>query len=188
MATTPNLFWRIWPATAAFAFEHGSDDLPYRFKLWFGKRRSTCPSHRGLRRIDARQEEARVGKATRSASGRRPPGATSPESCKPKSGARGISFSPFATFPGEVKPTNNTSERKLRPCVIQRKVTNGYRADVGRPGRSDVRTTIDTARLSGANPFNTISPSWLDRAANRYHADQSVGVGNCVSNPRQCRQ
>jgi ribosomal protein L19E len=30
--------------------------------------------------------------------------------------------------PGEAKPTNNASEPKLRPWVIQRKVTNGYRA------------------------------------------------------------
>ena len=34
----------------------------------------------------------------------------------------------FCDYPGEVEATNNTSERKLRPCVIQRKVTNGYRA------------------------------------------------------------
>jgi hypothetical protein len=34
----------------------------------------------------------------------------------------------FCDFPGEVEATNNGSERKLRPCVIQRKVTNGYRA------------------------------------------------------------
>jgi hypothetical protein len=34
----------------------------------------------------------------------------------------------FCDYPGEVEATNNGSERKLRPCVIQRKVTNGYRA------------------------------------------------------------
>ena len=34
----------------------------------------------------------------------------------------------FCHYPGEVDPTNNGSERKLRPCVIQRKVRNGYRA------------------------------------------------------------
>jgi len=42
----------------------------------------------------------------------------------------------FCDYPGEVDVTNNASERKLRPCVIQRKVTNGYRAMWGRPGRS----------------------------------------------------
>jgi transposase len=39
---------------------------------------------------------------------------------------------PFCSFPGEVEPTNNGSERALRPAVIQRKVTNGYRAMCGR--------------------------------------------------------
>jgi transposase len=57
---------------------------------------------------------------------------------------------------GEVDVTNNTSERKLRPCVIQRKVTNGYRAMWAAEAEADVRTTIDTARLRGANPFGVI--------------------------------
>jgi hypothetical protein len=43
-------------------------------------------------------------------------------------GAPEISFSLFCDYPGEVDVADNTSERKLRPCVIQRKVTNGYRA------------------------------------------------------------
>ena len=30
--------------------------------------------------------------------------------------------------PGLVEPINNACERALRPAVIQRKVTNGYRA------------------------------------------------------------
>jgi len=57
---------------------------------------------------------------------------------------------------GEVEATNNGSERKLRPCVIQRKVTNGYRAMWAAQAEADVRTTVDTARLKGANPFQTI--------------------------------
>ena len=62
----------------------------------------------------------------------------------------------FCDYPGEVDATNNGSERKLRPCVIQRKVTNGYRAMWAAQAEADVRTTIDTARLKGANPFNVI--------------------------------
>jgi transposase len=62
----------------------------------------------------------------------------------------------FCDYPGQVDPTNNTSERKLRPCVIQRKVTNGYRAMWAAEAEADVRTTVDTARLSGANPFAVI--------------------------------
>ncbi len=62
----------------------------------------------------------------------------------------------FCDFPGEVDPTNNTSERKLRPCVIQRKVTNGYRAMWAAKAEADLRTTVDTARLKGANPFDIV--------------------------------
>jgi len=62
----------------------------------------------------------------------------------------------FCDYPGEVDATNNGSERKLRPCVIQRKVTNGYRAMWAAEAEADVRTTIDTARVNGANPFQTI--------------------------------
>ena len=58
--------------------------------------------------------------------------------------------------PGKVDATNNVSERALRPSVIQRKVTNGYRAKWAADAEADLRTTVDTARLSGANPFNTI--------------------------------
>jgi transposase len=47
-------------------------------------------------------------------------------------------------------------KRALRPCVIQRKVTNGYRAMWAAQAEADVRTTVDTARLKGANPFQTI--------------------------------
>jgi transposase len=62
----------------------------------------------------------------------------------------------FCDFPGKVDATNNVSERALRPSVIQRKVTNGYRAKWAADAEANLRTTVDTARLSGANPFQTI--------------------------------
>jgi hypothetical protein len=62
----------------------------------------------------------------------------------------------FCDYPGEVEATNNGSEQALRPCVIQRKVTNGYRAMWAAQAEADVRTAVDTARLKGANPFQTI--------------------------------
>lgn len=63
----------------------------------------------------------------------------------------------FTTWPGLVDPTNNACERALRPAVIQRKVTNGYRAMWAANGEADVRTVVDTARLrTSARPFQTI--------------------------------
>ena len=62
----------------------------------------------------------------------------------------------FCDYPGEVEPTNNDCERALRPAVIQRKVTNGFRAKWAADHDAAVRTTLDTARLNGAEPFGTI--------------------------------
>ena len=139
----------------AYALEHGSDDLPQRFKLWFGRAfdlaadiadfaASTIASKkRALENqladiLDAATEcelarklQAKIARARRQ-------------------------LLTFCDYPGEVEATNNGSERALRPSVIQRKVTNGYRAMWAAQAEADVRTTVDTARLKGANPFQTI--------------------------------
>jgi transposase len=63
----------------------------------------------------------------------------------------------FVAFPGTVEVTNNACERDLRPAVVQRKVTNGYRAMWAAEGEAAIRTVVDTARLSpGASVFSTI--------------------------------
>ncbi len=63
----------------------------------------------------------------------------------------------FALWPGRVEATNNACERALRPAVVQRKVTNGYRAMWAAEGEADIRTVVDTARLKpGVNRFHTI--------------------------------
>jgi transposase len=63
----------------------------------------------------------------------------------------------FVSFPGAVAVTNNACERDLRPSVVQRKVTNGYRAMWSAEGEAAIRTVVDTARLSSAaSPFSTI--------------------------------
>jgi transposase len=63
----------------------------------------------------------------------------------------------FVDRPGEVEATNNACERDLRPAVIQRKVTNGYRAMWAAQGEADIRTVVDTARLApGTSVFGTL--------------------------------
>ena len=53
--------------------------------------------------------------------------------------------------------TNNACERHLRPAVVQRKVTNGYRAMWAAEGEAAIRTVVDTARLSPEmSAFRTI--------------------------------
>jgi transposase len=60
----------------------------------------------------------------------------------------------FLAHPGAVEPTNNGSERLLRPSVVQRKVTSG--AMWAAEGETAIRTVVDTARLTGHSPFSTI--------------------------------
>ena len=54
----------------------------------------------------------------------------------------------FTFFPGQVEPTNNACERDLRPAVVQRKVTNGYRATWSAEGEAAVRTVVATERIN----------------------------------------
>jgi transposase len=49
----------------------------------------------------------------------------------------------------EVSPTNNGSEQALRPCVIFRKITNGFRSLWGADLYADVRSVMETARRRG---------------------------------------
>lgn len=56
----------------------------------------------------------------------------------------------------DVPPTNNLSERYLRPSVIHRKVTGGFRSPWGARGYAALKSLIDTAALSGTAPFAVI--------------------------------
>ena len=56
----------------------------------------------------------------------------------------------------DVEPTNNASERALRPSVIFRKVTNGFRSDWGAKVYADLCSIVATGRLNGRSPFAAI--------------------------------
>ncbi|MGC1860191.1 MAG: IS66 family transposase [Methylocystis sp.] len=139
----------------AFALEHGVDDLPLRFKLWFG------------RAFDLAEDIANFAASTIASKKRtlemqltsllvEPTGCDLARQLQAKIARARDQLLIFCDYPGEVDATNNGSERRLRPCVIQRKVTNGYRAMWAAKAEADVRTTIDTASLKGGNPFQTI--------------------------------
>jgi transposase len=55
-----------------------------------------------------------------------------------------------------VPPTNNSSEQALRPSVIFRKVTNGFRSELGKQIFANFRSVIDTAKKQGFNVFQSI--------------------------------
>jgi transposase len=49
----------------------------------------------------------------------------------------------------EVPATNNISEREIRPSVVFRKVTNGFRSDWSAQIHAGYRSVTGTARLTG---------------------------------------
>ena len=55
-----------------------------------------------------------------------------------------------------VPPTNNESERALRPCVTYRKITNGFRSQWGAIQYADIRSVIETARRRSIPPLQAI--------------------------------
>jgi transposase len=139
----------------AFAHEHGSDDLPLYFKLWLGRAFDLAKTIVDVAASTLAKKKRELEKQLMAL-------LTAPTQCdlardlQAKIGRARDQLLIFCDYPGEVDVTNNTSERMLRPCVIQRKVTNGYRAMWAAEAEADVRTTVDTARLNSANPFAVI--------------------------------
>jgi transposase len=61
----------------------------------------------------------------------------------------------FLHYPG-VPPDNNACERALRPSVIHRKVTNGFRSEWGAHAYAALATIIETAKLRGNSVFDAL--------------------------------
>jgi transposase len=56
----------------------------------------------------------------------------------------------------DVPATNNGSEREIRPSVVFRKVTNGFRSDWGAEVHAGYRSVTGTARLHGKSAIDAI--------------------------------
>jgi transposase len=56
-----------------------------------------------------------------------------------------------------VPPTNNASERELRPSVIFRKVTNGFRSQWGADLFAEIRSVVATGARNAQNPFAAVN-------------------------------
>lgn len=56
----------------------------------------------------------------------------------------------------DVPPDNNACERALRPSVIHRKITNGFRSEWGAHAYAALATVIETAKLHNRNVFDTL--------------------------------
>jgi transposase len=56
----------------------------------------------------------------------------------------------------DVEPTNNESERALRPSVIFRKVTNGFRSEWGATAYAALCSIVETGRRNGRSALTSI--------------------------------
>ena len=56
----------------------------------------------------------------------------------------------------DIPPTNNGSERSLRPCAVFRKITNCFRSEWGAAFYADIRSVIETARRRGIGALEAI--------------------------------
>jgi transposase len=59
----------------------------------------------------------------------------------------------FLDFPDRVSPDNNYAERLIRPCVIFRKLTGGFRSKTGTTNHDVLMSLARTAHINGKDPL-----------------------------------
>jgi len=140
----------------AYGLEASDDDVAFRLKLWLDKvfalargietcAKSTLAARK--RQLDNALADILLAR----------PACEVAEALRAKFARASPRLLTFLDFPGQVEVTNNACERALRPAVIQRKNTNGFRSMWAAQGDCAVRTVTDTARITGQTPFQTIT-------------------------------
>jgi transposase len=139
----------------AFALEVSDDPTPFRLKLWmddvFALWRSLAGIAASTVACKRRKLEDRIGQilCTRS-------DCDVTSALLRKIGNARDQLLTFLDAPDLVQPTNNDCERALRPAVISRKITNGFRSAWAAHADAALRTVIDTERLAGVSPYHAI--------------------------------
>jgi transposase len=139
----------------AFALEVSEDPVPFRLKLWmddvFALWRSLADIAASTVARKRRKLDDRIGRILCARSDCEVTSAL----LRKIANARDQLLT-FLDAPGLVQPTNNDCERALRPAVINRKVTNGFRSSWAAHADAALRTVIDTERLAGVSPYHAI--------------------------------
>ena len=139
----------------AFALEVSDDPAPFRLKLWmddvFALSRNLAGFAASTVARKRRKLEDRIGEILCARSDCDVTSAL----LRKIANARDQLLT-FLDAPDLVQPTNNDCERALRPAVISRKVTNGFRSAWAAHADAALRTVIDTERLTGLSPYHAI--------------------------------
>ncbi len=77
----------------------------------------------------------------------------------------------------DCEPTNNESERALRPSVIFRKVTNGFRSEWGAKTYGDLCSIVETGRRNGRSALDSIRQALAPSAPTPAAACAARGEG-----------
>ncbi len=140
----------------AYGLEASEDELAFRLELWLDRvyalARSIETYARSTLKARKRQLENTLADILLSR-----PACEVAEALRAKFARASPQLLTFLDFPGQVEVTNNACERALRPAVIQRKNTNGFRSMWAARGDCAVRTVTDTAKLAGQSPYQTIT-------------------------------
>jgi transposase len=139
----------------AYAVEVSDDMVPLRLKMWLDKVFALARNITGFAASTLKAKKRELENTLADIL------ITSPEcevaeTIRAKLARASPRLLTFLDYPGEVDITNNGCERALRPAVIQRKVTNGFRSMWAAEGDCAVRTVVDTGKLSGKSPFQTL--------------------------------
>jgi transposase len=140
----------------AYGVENSADYLPFHLKLWMdrvfvlAREVTTCAASTIKRKKHELQRN--LAELVRT-----PCACPVAEELRGKMARASPKLLTFLDFPGEVDVTNNACERALRPSVIQRKVTKGFRSMWAAQGDCAVRSVADTAKISGQSAWVTIN-------------------------------
>jgi len=145
----------------AFALEVSDDPAPFRLKLWiddvFALWRSLADAAASTIARKRRKLENRIGEILCARSD-----CDVTTALLRKIGNARDQLLTFLDAPDLVQPTNNDCERALRPAVVGRKVTNGFRSSWAANADAALRTVIDTERLAGISPYHAIRNTIAD--------------------------
>ncbi|VAW19898.1 Mobile element protein [hydrothermal vent metagenome] len=139
----------------AFALEASDDMVPLRLKLWLDKVFALARNVTSFATSTLKAKKRELEKLLADILAANPTCEIA-ETIRAKLARASPRLLTFLDYPGQVEITNNGCERALRPAVIQRKVTNGFRSMWAAKGDCAVRTVVDTQKLSGNSPFQTI--------------------------------
>ena len=138
----------------AYGMEASADESPKRLKRWLDKVFAFAARAKSLSPQSLARRKRRLDDALADILRAEPACALARDLLAKIANARDRIFT-FCEDPAHIPVTNNRCERLLRPAVIQRKVTNGYRSEWAAKMEAAVRTAADTAALAGHSRYQT---------------------------------